>query len=411
MTFDSSRPDYLAALTLIHQQITELASLSDPISDRWRPIVQQLDEQVTDLTTILQHTQAHLKTAIAQQQRLEELLQITQTKNRALLQAIPDLIMRISIDGVYLDFIEAQNMEILTATAAERLGKNIDEVLPAELAQQYRQAIQQALATADIHSFEYQLAIHDNLRDYEARVVACGETEALLIVRDITQRKQMERALRLEQEKSERLLLNILPRSIAEQLKQQQVSIANRFEEATILFADLVNFTQLSAELSPIELVDLLNQIFSAFDQLADQHGLEKIKTIGDAYMVVSGIPEPQPNHAEAIAEMALDMQQAINQIRWHGNHKLQLRIGINTGAVIAGVIGLKKFIYDLWGDAVNIASRMESHGIAGGIQVTATTHKYLKHKYTFQERGLIEIKGKGKMQVYLLTGRSVLLL
>lgn len=220
--------------------------------------------------------------------------------------------------------------------------------------------------------------------------------------------------LQAEQAKSERLLLNILPAPIAHRLKQEQRTIADNFSEVTVLFADIVGFTELSARVSPTELVELLNQIFTAFDQLADRHGLEKIKTIGDAYMVVGGLPMPMENHAEAIAEMALDMQQEISLFSIKASKQLgmaqipsyNIRIGINTGPVVAGVIGTKKFIYDLWGDTVNIASRMESQGIAGCIQVTAGTYELLKDKYHFEERGVINVKGRGEMRTYLLKGR-----
>ena len=209
-----------------------------------------------------------------------------------------------------------------------------------------------------------------------------------------------------EQEKSDRLLLNILPESIAARLKDGQSSIADGFAEVTILFADIVGFTVLSAQRSPEELLDFLNEIFSAFDYLTEKYGLEKIKTIGDAYMVVGGLPNPSTNHAESIAEMALDMQDELAKFNAKHHAEINIRIGINTGPAIAGVIGTKKFIYDLWGDAVNTASRMESHGIAGAIQVTQSTYDILQNKYLFKERGTIHVKGKGDMNTYLLAGR-----
>lgn len=184
------------------------------------------------------------------------------------------------------------------------------------------------------------------------------------------------RLLAEEREKGEQLLLNILPKSIAERLKQEQITIADSFPEATIMFADIVDFSRLSGRISATELVSLLNKIFSAFDRLAERHNLEKIKTIGDAYMVVGGLPLPYSAHAEAIAEMALDMQQEIARFSQDLNESFSIRIGINTGPVVAGVIGLKKFIYDLWGDAVNTASRMESHGIPNCIHVSQATCK-----------------------------------
>ncbi len=224
---------------------------------------------------------------------------------------------------------------------------------------------------------------------------------------DITDRKEIEEALRVEQERSERLLLNILPASIAEQLKQDAKSVAYRFDEATVLFADIVNFTALSSNLLPTALVDMLNEIFSTFDHLAERNQLEKIKTIGDAYMVVGGLPNVLPNHTAAIAEMALNMQTAIAHFKRHDGTPFQLRIGIHTGPVVAGVIGLKKFSYDLWGDAVNVASRMESQGMPNCIQVTAEVYELLKDQYRFEPRGQINVKGKGEMMTYWLQGRN----
>ncbi|NEP57181.1 MAG: PAS domain S-box protein, partial [Symploca sp. SIO2G7] len=243
-----------------------------------------------------------------------------------------------------------------------------------------------------------------------AEVVEINDLQCLLAtIEDITKRKQAEEALRIEQEKSERLLLNILPKPIAEQLKQNTSAIAEQFNDATILFADIVGFTPLSARMSPIELVSLLNQMFSTFDQLAEKHGLEKIKTIGDAYMVAGGLPIPRSDHAQAVAAMALDMQQAIAGFQVDRSEPFQIRIGINTGPVVAGVIGIKKFIYDLWGDTVNVASRMESQGMPGGIQVSVNTYNRLQNQFVFEKRGAIAVKGKGKMTTYWLKGYKIL--
>jgi adenylate cyclase len=236
----------------------------------------------------------------------------------------------------------------------------------------------------------------------KARINACLEKKRL---RD--QEQAYLKKLAEEQEKAERLLLNILPEAIAQRLKRGESTIADSFADVTVLFADIVNFTKLSANLSPAQLVEILNEIFSAFDELAETYQLEKIKTIGDAYMVVGGLPTPRSDHAEAIANMALDMQKIIGQFRLQGNEPLQMRTGINTGAVEAGVIGTKKFTYDLWGDTVNTANRMESHGVAGKIQVTVATYERLKDKYIFEERGIIDVKGKGEMQTYFLIARK----
>ena len=211
--------------------------------------------------------------------------------------------------------------------------------------------------------------------------------------------------LKLEQRRSEGLLLNILPQPIAEQLKRKQGIIAEYFQEVTILFADLVRFTELAAEIPPTELVGLLNLIISPFDELVDRYGLEKIKTIGDAYMAASGIPTPRSDHAVAAAELALAMQDAIQGFQLKDGRPLQLRIGLSSGPVVAGVIGTKKFIYDLWGDTVNLASRMESQGACGQIQVSQATYQRLKDRFWLEERGVIPIKGRGEMRTFWLRG------
>ncbi|TAE55786.1 MAG: adenylate cyclase [Nostocales cyanobacterium] len=221
-------------------------------------------------------------------------------------------------------------------------------------------------------------------------------------------RKQEFRAkqeLQIAQQQSEKLLLNILPQVIAEQLKQQPTTIADSFLEVTVLFADIVGFTELSSHTSPPQLVELLNEIFCLFDELAEIHGVEKIKTIGDAYMAVAGLPKHRSDHATAIANMALDMQKVLGKFNQEQNQSFRIRIGISTGPVVAGVIGLKKFAYDLWGDTVNTASRMESHGIPGCIQVSENSYHLLKEKYILEKRGSVEIKGKGQMTTYLLKG------
>ncbi|WAL58820.1 adenylate/guanylate cyclase domain-containing protein [Thermocoleostomius sinensis] len=240
----------------------------------------------------------------------------------------------------------------------------------------------------------------------KARISACLEKKRL---RD--QEQAFLKQIQIEQEKSERLLLNVLPKPIADRLKQGQQTIADNFAEVTVLFADIVGFTKLSAALTPTELVTLLNQIFSEFDALVEHYQLEKIKTIGDSYLVVGGLPTPRGDHAAAIAELALAMQATITQIALPPSYPdanlLTMRIGIHTGAVGAGVIGTTKFAYDLWGDTVNTASRMESHGQPGKIQVSAATYELLKATYEFQARGPIAVKGKGEMLTYWLMGRS----
>jgi len=204
----------------------------------------------------------------------------------------------------------------------------------------------------------------------------------------------------LFQEKSETLLLNILPKEISDILKNESRTIADHFDGASILFADVVDFTPLSATMTPAELVELLNEVFSVFDLLVEKFELEKIKTIGDCYMVASGVPRPRPDHAIVLVNLALEMRDYVNQHEFFG-HKLAFRMGINSGPVVAGVIGTKKFIYDLWGDAVNTASRMESHGQEGIIQITRATYDLVKDEFACEPHGSVNVKGKGEMKVW----------
>ena len=206
--------------------------------------------------------------------------------------------------------------------------------------------------------------------------------------------------------KAEHLLHNILPVPIAARLKDDDSVIADGFDEASVLFADMVGFTTLSQQVSPTELVRLLNDIVSELDELTGRLGLEKIKTIGDCYMVAAGIPLPRPDHASAVAEFGLQMMNVIVAYNEEHGTDLQFRVGINSGPVVAGIIGTRKFIYDLWGDTVNTASRMESHGLSGEVQITAATRNLLGDSYILEPRGPLEIKGKGAMETWLIKGR-----
>jgi len=221
--------------------------------------------------------------------------------------------------------------------------------------------------------------------------------------------QNLEKALKElahEKEKSERLLLNILPETIAHRLKYENQLIADRYEDVSVLFADLVNFTNYAETRSPEEIVNLLNRLFSIFDRLTDSYELEKIKTIGDAYLVVGGLPNPIPDHLERILNMALDMQKSMEEFNQEFGENFQLRIGIHSGPAVAGVIGQKKFIYDLWGDSVNTASRMESTGVPGKIQISEYLKERVQNLFAISERGYIEIKGKGKMKTFFLDGK-----
>ncbi len=239
-------------------------------------------------------------------------------------------------------------------------------------------------------------------------VVAVGTVVFTLLALFATQREEALAALRTEQDKAENLLLNILPRSIAERLKADTATIADQFDAASILFADVVGFTPFSEHLPPARVVGVLDQLFTHFDALAERYDLEKIKTIGDCYMVAAGVPTPRPDHARAMALMALDMREAMSSQDAVGRLGLELRIGINSGPVVAGVIGRKRFLYDLWGDAVNTASRMESHGTPGQIQVAGATYELLKDEFLLERRGTMTVKGKGEMETWYLVGRRV---
>jgi len=215
--------------------------------------------------------------------------------------------------------------------------------------------------------------------------------------------KRYEDRIINEQQKSEKLLLNILPQPIAERMKNQEKYIVDHFAQVSVLFCDIVGFTIIASKAKPEQIVKLLNKIFSEFDTLSEKYGVEKIKTIGDAYMAVSGIPEEKSDHANPIALMALEMLQIVQKI--HKN--LHIRVGIHSGEVVAGVIGKQKFSYDLWGDTVNTASRLESHGKKGKIHCSEATYELLKDKFEFEDNGVTELKGKGKMNTYFIIGKK----
>jgi len=345
-----------------------------------------------------------------------------------------------SYEKEYFSTRQQATMELLTKTA-QTLRKQIntsDKFNETERRQALRYLDSYQSVAEDIVQLDQE--IQDKIRNFDQRteeladklsdlagaetkrardaIDQTSETATVLLVAAVSVAliaaviiaKQFASALKTlnrETAKSEHLLLNVLPEPIAHRLKREEHTIADHFNEVTVLFADIVGFTELASHTSPIELVEILNVIFSEFDQLVEAHHLEKIKTIGDAYMVVGGLPMPMLNHTEAIADMALDMQRVIEQFCQETGKSFSIRIGIHTGPVIAGIIGIKKFIYDLWGDTVNIASRMESHGLPGSIQVTEVTYKRLKHRYYFEDRGPIQVKGKGEMNCYLLTGRK----
>lgn len=379
--------------------------LEDITFRQWSPDEQNFACSLADLVALSLEARDRAKAEAA--------LRSAEEKYRMIFENALDGIFQIAPDGKFISANPAL-ARIYGYDTPEDLMKNVTDISRFYVnPKQHEEFLAAMNAGESVSNFESQIYRQDGSLIWisENGHAVRDQTGTLLYyegtVEDITQRKVIEEALRYQQQQTERLLLNILPAAIAERLKLHEAIIADSFPEVTVLFADIVDFTALSDNISPTKLVDFLNKIFSAFDLLTEIHGLEKIKTIGDAYMVVGGLPTPRKDHAEAIANMALDMQREISRFNNVHHQTLNMRVGIHTGPVVAGVIGLKKFIYDLWGDTVNIASRMESHSLPGYIQVTAATYQLLKHKYLFAERGVIKIKGKGKMQTYFLLGKK----
>jgi PAS domain S-box-containing protein len=371
--------------------------------------VQRLDE---DLLKTMEAIGNQLGQFIKRKQA-EAALAESEERYRDLFENASDLIQSCALNGQFV-YVNRAWRETLGYSESQVEQMNLFDVIHPDHKGEWLEILSRVMFGEKLNQVTAGLISKDGEKisvegNINCRFVAGKPVATRAIFRDITERLQTEEALRQQQEQTERLLLNILPEPIADQLKQQTSTIAENFAEVSVMFADIVGFTQMASALSPNDLIDLLNQIFSAFDRLSEKHGLEKIKTVGDAYMVVGGLPTRRDDHAEAIAEMALDIQNAIAQFREETGKDFNIRIGINTGPVVAGVIGIKKFSYDLWGDTVNIASRMESHGIPGQIHVTDSTYERLREQYLLTERGTIQVKGKGEMTTYFLTGRKII--
>ena len=348
--------------------------------------------------------------SLIQRKQAEELLRIAQEKYHSIVENAMEGIFQSTPSGGYISANPAL-AKLYGYDSPEELMSDITNISQQLYVDAERRLEFVAAMEADnaVSGFESMVCRKDGRRIWVSENVrAVRDAKGELIyyegtVSDITERKLAQEALKFQQEQSEKLLLNILPKPIAERLKAKQSTIADSFADVSVLFADIVGFTELSARMSPTELVKRLNVIFSHFDQLAEKYGVEKIKTIGDAYMVVGGLPMPRDDHAEAIAQMALGMQAKIAKLCADTGEKLAIRVGINSGPVVAGVIGVSKFTYDLWGDTVNVAARMEATGFAGRIQVTDVTYELLKDKYLCEKRGVIQVKGKGNMMTYWL--------
>jgi len=331
----------------------------------------------------------------------------SEERYRDLFENASDLIQSFGPDGHFM-YVNRAWKETLGYGDSEIKDMKIFDIIHPDSKFQFLTIFSRLMAGEAVNSLRAEFVTKDRRKISVEGSINCklkdGKAIATrAILRDITERLLSEAALQREREQTERLLLNILPKQIADKLKRQPSIMAESFAEVTVLFADIVGFTELASRLSPVDLVKLLNQIFSAFDLLTEAYGLEKIKTIGDAYMVVGGLPIQRDDHAIAIAEMALKMQQVVAEFNRTQDKKLSIRIGIHSGPVVAGVIGLKKFIYDLWGDTVNTASRMESHGVPGKIHVSEVTYQLLKGRYLFEKREPIYVKGKGEMNTYFL--------
>lgn len=346
---------------------------------------------------------------LIQRKQTEETLRITQERYHSIVENAVEGIYQTTPTGRYLSANLAL-AKIYGYSSPEELMTSLQNIecqlyVEENRRKEFREAMEINNAVLGFEAEVYRkdgkiIWISENaraVRDSKERLLYYEGT-----VSDITERK-------LAEQKRDELLLNILPQPIAVRLQESAQVIADSFSDVSVLFADLVGFTDFASNQTPKVLVEVLNQIFSEFDQLSKQHGLEKIKTIGDAYMVVGGLPIQREDHAEAIASMALDMHIALQRFNAKNQQNFRLRIGINTGPVVAGVIGLTKFIYDLWGDTVNVASRMESTGIPGETQVTSIVYERLKEKFVFQKRGIVQIKGKGEMSTYLLQHRKTL--
>jgi class 3 adenylate cyclase len=301
----------------------------------------------------------------------------------------PNPVLRVSQSGT-LTYANPASAIVMQA-----FGLAIGEALPSKLFDQVRDIIEGRAPNV--------IEAQHSERIVELRVVSLFEFESInLYGTDVTAARQVEKA----NAENERLLLNILPISIAERLRRGEEPIADAFDEMVVLFADVVDFTPYSATRPAREVVAVLNQIFSIFDRLVDRYRLEKIKTVGDAYMVAGGLT-PDGGGAEEVADMALDMIDEMHRYRTESGAEMQIRVGLHIGPGVGGVIGLKKFIYDVWGDTVNTASRMESLGLPGSIQVTAATADRLRNRYAFERRGMVDVKGKGEIETYLLKGRA----
>jgi PAS domain S-box-containing protein len=360
----------------------------------------------------------------------ESALLESEERYRDLFENANDLIQSVTPYG-RLEYVNRAWLQTLGYTQAEIQKINLFDIIHPDFQEECREVFCRVMSGEKLEQLTTVFVSKDGEKIFVEGNINCKFVEGKPVAtrgifRNMTGGIVAEEAVRHQQQQTERVLLDILPEAIFNRLKEEPGTITEDFANVTVLFADIIGFTEIASQISAIQLVNILNKIFSVFDQLTERYGLEKIKTIGDAYMVVGGLPRRCPEHAQAIAregtalspegtryreraiaQMALDMQTAIAQFNTENNKNFSIRIGIHSGLVVAGVIGIKKFTYDLWGDTVNIASRMQSQGLAGKIQVTEVTYKCLRDEFLFEKRGEIEIKGKGKMTTYVLVSRK----
>ncbi|MBD2522547.1 PAS domain S-box protein [Nostoc sp. FACHB-133] len=341
----------------------------------------------------------------------EDALIESEERYRDLFENANDLIQSVNVYGRF-SYVNLAWQETLGYSEAEIANITIFDIIHPEFKQECWQRFYRVLSGEKFDQVKAAFVTKDGQTIFLEGNINCKFSEGHPVAvrgifRNITQRIAAEEALRHQQEETERLLLNVLPTAISKELKEESANIAKEFADVTVLFADIVGFTEIAASMSAIQVVNLLNSIFSTFDRLTEQYGLERIKNIGDAYIVVGGLPTRRPDHAQAIALMALHIQTAIALFNTENNQNFNIRIGIHSGSVIAGVIDLSKFTCDLWRNTVNIASCMESQGIVGKIQVTENTYKSLCNEFLFQKRGEIEVKSKGIMTTYFLVGEK----
>lgn len=308
-----------------------------------------------------------------------------------------DLIQENEFDLILLDIMmpELNGFQVLEMLNLNETWKNIPVIIIS--------------AATDIESVVkcIELGADDYLTKPFNRIVLQARVQASLEKKRLRNKEQSYLSqIEFERERSEKLLRNMLPESIAERLKNEDQTIADHFEDASILFSDIVGFTRISSMISPVDLVSMLNEIFFELDELTEKYGLEKIKTIGDAYLVAGGIPEPNAGHLGAIGELALEMPKVLEHIKFGGDN-LEMRSGIHCGPVVAGVIGRKKYIYDIWGDTVNVASRFSDIASPGQIMVTDAVNQRLEDKFVLEDYGMVDVKGRGELRAYLLEGKK----